>query len=69
MGRVLADEMIVTLNLGLGAYLGLRVLYTILYIRITDNKASRLRSQVWIVQTLILFGLYIMAGNKMAAKP
>ncbi|KAF2132410.1 hypothetical protein P153DRAFT_355018 [Dothidotthia symphoricarpi CBS 119687] len=72
IGAVLAGNMAglsaSTMNLSLGAYLGLRVLYTVLYVNTTRNKTASLRSLVWAVQTLILFGVYITAGNKMMAK-
>jgi hypothetical protein len=56
-----------TLNVSLGAFLGLRVLYTALYVNTTDLSTSRLRSVTWLVSTLVLFGVYIGAGNKMLA--
>jgi uncharacterized MAPEG superfamily protein len=56
-----------TLNVSLGAFLGLRVLYTALYINTTDNSTSRLRSVTWLVSTLLLFSVYVKAGNKMLA--
>jgi uncharacterized MAPEG superfamily protein len=56
-----------TLNASLGAFLGLRVLYTALYVNTTDLSTSRLRSVTWLVSTLVLFGVYIGAGNKMLA--
>jgi uncharacterized MAPEG superfamily protein len=55
------------LNASLGAFLGLRVLYTALYVNTTDLSTSRLRSVTWLVSTLVLFGVYIGAGNKMLA--
>jgi hypothetical protein len=53
-----------TLNTAAGAYLGLRVLYTQLYINTTSRKVSFLRSLVWAISTGILFFVYVKAGNK-----
>ncbi|KAJ4374295.1 hypothetical protein N0V83_003036 [Neocucurbitaria cava] len=57
-----------TLNLITGAYLGLRVLYNVLYINTTTQKASYLRTFTWLSSTILLIGTYIKAGNILSTK-
>lgn len=57
-----------TMNAVTGSYLAMRVLYTVLYMRCTRQKTSRLRSLTWIASTILLAGLYVEAGNAWAAK-
>ncbi|KAL1656846.1 hypothetical protein SLS61_000642 [Didymella pomorum] len=56
-----------TMNTYTGAYIGLRLIYNVLYINTTTLKNSRARSIVWIASTLGLFTLYIKAANKFLA--
>ena len=56
-----------TMNTYTGAYVGLRLLYNMLYINTTTLENSRARSLVWIASTLGLFTLYIKAANKFLA--
>lgn len=63
-----ADEIIATLNAYTGVYVGLRVLYNVLYVRTTTLKSSRARSLVWIAGTLSLFALYFKAANAVLAR-
>lgn len=55
------------MNTYTGAYIGLRLIYNVLYINTTTLKNSRARSIVWIASTLGLFTLYIKAANKFLA--
>lgn len=55
------------MNICTGAYVGLRILYTVLYINTTTLKNSRARSVVWTAALLILFTLYVKAANKVLA--
>ena len=59
--------MLATMNTYTGAYIGLRLIYNLLYINTTTLKKSRARSIVWIASTLGLFTLYIKAANKFLA--
>lgn len=59
--------MLATMNAYTGAYIGLRLVYNILYINTTTLKNSRARSMLWIVSTIGLFTLYIKAANKFMA--
>lgn len=59
--------MIGTLNAATGAYLVLRVAYTVLYINTTTRKTSFLRSLTWAGSVLTLMGLYVKAGREWAA--
>lgn len=63
-----ADEDTATLNAYTGVYIGLRVLYNVLYVRTTTLKSSRARSLVWLVSTVSLFVLYFKAANRMLAR-
>ncbi|KAF1936536.1 hypothetical protein EJ02DRAFT_82764 [Clathrospora elynae] len=54
-----------TMNIISGTYLGLRVLYSILYINTTTQKASFARSGVWFAGVVLLVTTYVKAGNKM----
>ncbi|KAG9200772.1 hypothetical protein G6514_006628 [Epicoccum nigrum] len=57
-----------TLNAYTGVYIGLRVLYNVLYVRTTTLKSSRARSLVWLASTVSLFVLYFKAANRMLAR-
>ncbi|KAF1841556.1 uncharacterized protein K460DRAFT_344463 [Cucurbitaria berberidis CBS 394.84] len=57
-----------TLNFITGAYLGLRILYSVLYINTTTQKSSYLRSLTWLSSIVLLIGTYIKAGNNLSAK-
>lgn len=57
-----------TLNAYTGVYVGLRVLYNVLYVRTTTLKSSRARSLVWIAGTLSLFALYFKAASRVLAR-
>ncbi|KAL6703790.1 hypothetical protein ACN47E_009089 [Coniothyrium glycines] len=57
-----------TLNAVTGTYVCLRVLYNVLYINTTTQKASRLRSVTWVSSFVLLFGTYIAAGKSLAAR-
>ncbi|KAF2867956.1 hypothetical protein BDV95DRAFT_501944 [Massariosphaeria phaeospora] len=56
------------LNAAIGSYLGLRIVYTALYINVTTRKYSFARTLTWAASTLLLFGIYIKAGNKTIAQ-
>ncbi|KAF3034646.1 hypothetical protein E8E11_004952 [Didymella keratinophila] len=56
-----------TMNTYTGAYVGLRLIYNLLYTNTTTLKNSRARSIVWIASTLGLFTLYIKAANTFMA--
>jgi uncharacterized MAPEG superfamily protein len=51
-----------TMNTIAGAYLGLRVLYSVLYINVEDNKTSFLRSGTWFAGVVLLATTYVKAG-------
>lgn len=55
------------MNTYIGAYIGLRVLYNVLYINTTTLKISRVHSLVWGLGLFAMFTLYIKAGNKLLA--
>ncbi|KAH7126941.1 hypothetical protein B0J11DRAFT_526813 [Dendryphion nanum] len=52
-----------TMNFATGAVLLLRLVYTLLYIRIEKTQFSHARSAVWAAGVGVLMGLYIKAGN------
>ncbi len=56
------------MNTYTAAYLALRALYVVLYIRTTSLKVSALRSLVWFVGTASLFSLYFKAAAKLVAE-
>ncbi|TQN69574.1 hypothetical protein CSHISOI_05952 [Colletotrichum shisoi] len=52
-----------TLSLG---YLGLRALYTLVYVKLQDNrKWAPVRTLTWVASMGIIFALWIQAGNAM----
>ncbi|KAF2192445.1 hypothetical protein K469DRAFT_735448 [Zopfia rhizophila CBS 207.26] len=55
-----------TLNAATGVYLALRIVYIGLYIKVTRQKYSYLRTTTWFIFTAVLFGLFIKASNKLA---
>lgn len=57
-----------TLNTATGAFLALRVLYIFSYANISTNKMSFIRSAIWIASVSVLFRLYWLAGNALAAR-
>lgn len=46
-----------------GAFLGLRMLYTVLYISVVDKTLSNLRSLVWMGSAGCCLYLMVKAGN------
>ncbi|ORY08715.1 hypothetical protein BCR34DRAFT_569499 [Clohesyomyces aquaticus] len=50
------------------AYLGIRVLYTLTYIKVSGQGLSRLRTALWAASTAVLFRLVWKAGNVIAAR-
>ncbi|KAF2817231.1 uncharacterized protein BDZ99DRAFT_513475 [Mytilinidion resinicola] len=52
-----------TLNTVVGSFPALRVVYTALYITITNKKYSLARSTVWAISTLLLFYPIVKAAN------
>jgi uncharacterized MAPEG superfamily protein len=61
------EHCLATMNTYTAVYVGLRVLYNVLYINTTTLKNSRARSMVWIAGLFTLFTLYIKAANKVLA--
>lgn len=59
------QPILATMNMLTGAYIGLRVIYNVLYINTTTLKNSRARSLVWIAGTFTLFTLYFKAANRL----
>jgi uncharacterized MAPEG superfamily protein len=68
LGGYWAEDITGTMNAATGAYLALRVLYTVLYIKTTERKTSFLRSITWGASVLTLMGLYVKAGKEWAAR-
>jgi uncharacterized MAPEG superfamily protein len=56
------------MNVAVGTYLALRVVYILLYINVTRRKYSHLRSLVWASSTFLLIGIFVKAGNKLVAQ-
>ncbi|KAF3045416.1 hypothetical protein E8E12_001410 [Didymella heteroderae] len=56
-----------TMNTYTGAYISMRLIYSVLYINTTTLKNSRARSIVWLASTFALFTLYVKAANKFLA--
>ncbi|KAF2503037.1 hypothetical protein BU16DRAFT_521667 [Lophium mytilinum] len=55
-----------TLNTVVGSFLALRVVYTALYITITNKKYSLARSAVWAISTSLLLYVIVKAANRLA---
>jgi uncharacterized MAPEG superfamily protein len=53
------------MNTMAAAYLALRVLYSILYIKTETNKTSYIRSATWATGVAGLMTMFFKAGNKM----
>jgi len=51
-----------TLNLFVTVFLFARVLYTIVYISISSNRYSFIRSTLWFLSTSMCMGIFIKAG-------
>jgi uncharacterized MAPEG superfamily protein len=51
-----------TLNLFVTVFLFARVLYTIVYISISSNRYSFIRSTIWFLSTSMCMGIFIKAG-------
>jgi uncharacterized MAPEG superfamily protein len=62
---VLMHALAATMNTVAGAYLGLRVLYSVLYINVEDTKTSFLRSGTWFAGVVLLATTYVKAGMAM----
>jgi uncharacterized MAPEG superfamily protein len=63
--KVRADNRIATMNTLVAAYLGLRVLYSVLYVKIEANKLSYARSGTWALGVALLMTMFVKAGNKL----
>jgi uncharacterized MAPEG superfamily protein len=50
------------LNSFVGAYLGMRVLHTIVYVSVSSNKYSFFRTAIWGISTLMCMGVYVKSG-------
>ncbi|GAA5979561.1 hypothetical protein JCM5350_004937 [Sporobolomyces pararoseus] len=44
-------------------YVGIRILYSLLYINVTSNKYSGIRSVVWLTGIVSIFNQFIQAGK------
>ena len=55
------------MNAVAGAYIGLRVMYSVLYVNTEENRKSYVRSGTWFVGVLVLMGTFVQAGRKMNA--
>jgi uncharacterized MAPEG superfamily protein len=54
---------VVALNGVVGAYLGLRVLYTALYMNNETRRTSLWRSATWITSVVLLMTVFVKTGN------
>ncbi|KAF2032296.1 hypothetical protein EK21DRAFT_61268 [Setomelanomma holmii] len=59
-------SMLGTMNVVMGMYLVLRMVYTVLYINTTTQKTSYLRSLTWFAGVVLLMGVYVRAGSVLA---
>jgi uncharacterized MAPEG superfamily protein len=64
---MLLMRVLATMNAVSAAYVALRVIYAVLYIKTTERKMSFLRSATWGTSVLVLIGTYVMAGRRWAA--
>lgn len=66
MGAVLAGNLAKLgareMNVFVGSYLALRVLYTLCYVNISKNWLSYARSVAWITGTLLCMRIFVKAG-------
>ncbi|TVY39630.1 hypothetical protein LSUB1_G003054 [Lachnellula subtilissima] len=66
VGAILAGNMArldsQTLNGFVGTYLAMRVLYTVVYVKVTRNSYSFARTAIWGVSTLLCMGIYVKSG-------
>lgn len=53
------------MNVMVASYIGLRVIYSFLYVKVEKNKASYLRSGTWGTSVAVLMTMFVKAGNKM----
>ena len=53
------------MNSMVGAYLGLRLVYSFMYVKIQTTKPSYVRSVTWAASVAVLMTMFIKAGNKM----
>ncbi|KAH6878431.1 hypothetical protein BKA58DRAFT_466114 [Alternaria rosae] len=69
IGAVLAGNAVgldvATMNTMVASYIGLRLVYSILYVKIKTNKTSYLRSGTWGAGVAVLMTMFVKAGNKM----
>jgi uncharacterized MAPEG superfamily protein len=59
------EYLVATMNTVASAYLGLRILYSVLYINVEDNRTSFLRSGTWFAGVVLLATTYVKAGMAM----
>jgi uncharacterized MAPEG superfamily protein len=52
------------MNTVAGSYIGLRVLYSVLYVNTKDNWQSYVRSGTWFAGVAVLMSTFVKAGNK-----
>ncbi|CAN9316293.1 unnamed protein product [Alternaria alternata] len=62
IGAILAGNLA---GLDAGAYIGLRLVYSFMYVKIQTNTPSYLRSVTWITSVAVLMTMFVKAGNKM----
>ncbi|KAF2198949.1 hypothetical protein GQ43DRAFT_377403 [Delitschia confertaspora ATCC 74209] len=55
-----------TMNTAAAAYMGLRIAHTLLYINVTSQKYSYLRTLVYTISTIVLQRLFFQAAWKLA---
>jgi len=53
------------MNTMVASYIGLRVIYSFLYVKVEKNKTSYLRSGTWAASVAVLMTMFVKAGNKM----
>jgi uncharacterized MAPEG superfamily protein len=59
------QDIIATMNTLAGAYIGLRLVYSFMYVKIQTNTPSYLRSVTWTASVAVLMTMFVKAGNKM----
>ncbi|CAN9263861.1 unnamed protein product [Alternaria alternata] len=62
IGAILAGNLA---GLDSGAYIGLRLVYSFMYVKIQTNTPSYLRSITWTASVAVLMTMFVKAGNKM----
>lgn len=70
IGAVMAGNIahldIQTLNAFVTAYLFSRILYTLIYINVSSNKLSYIRTMVWLTGAVMCLGVFVRSGLAMA---